>query len=430
MNNSLKRIHNISNVAQWRLCLGCGACASACPEEAIELKDVFDQGIRPISDTSKCRKCGECLKVCPGIEITQDLSGDETIAELQCAWGPVLEVWEGYAVDPEIRFKGSSGGVATALALYNLENKNSSVLHIGPKEDNPLQNTVYLSTNKQELIERSGSRYAPAAVCEKLNSIIDGKQSCVFIGKPCDVAALRKFQNNNESIKNKIKCSISIFCAGTPSTQGTYKLLGRLNVKPEDVREMRYRGYGWPGMTCVQLKESPNVEKTLSYQQSWDEILSKHTQYRCRLCPDSTGQLADISCGDPWYRDRKNDDQGWSLILVRTERGREILHKAVEQGYIKIEQTEASNVPKSQIALLDRKRHLWGRLVTLQLMGVPVPKFTGFSLFENWMELSLAGKFRSFAGTMKRILTRGWRKPLTQLSSEELNRTEKYEIKT
>ena len=422
----LKKFQNINDVVNWRLCLGCGACASFCPERAIELKDVFDQGIRPIVDTAKCQKCGECLKVCPGIEITQDISTTPIINELEQAWGPVLEIWEGYAVDSEIRFKGSSGGVATALALYNIEaNEASSVLHIGAKEDNPLQNTVYFSRNRAELISRSGSRYAPAAACEKLDSIIENKETCVFIGKPCDIAALRKAEKNDKQLEDKVKCAISIFCAGTPSTEGTYKLLNRLEVEPEEVRSMRYRGYGWPGTTCIQLKDSESQEKKLSYQKSWDEILSKHTQYRCRLCPDSTGQLADISCGDPWYRDRKNDEEGWSLILVRTERGREILHNAVEQGYLKIVPTEAANVSKSQIALHERKRQLWGRLIALRMMRVPAPEFNGFLLYKNWMELSFAKKLRSFAGTMKRILTRGWRKPLTQLSSETLTRTEK-----
>ncbi len=419
----MKKFLNINDVVKWRLCLGCGACAPACSENAIKLEDVFEYGIRPVVDTSKCEKCGECLKVCPGIEITQDISYDKNIKELEHAWGPVLEVWEGYAVDPEIRFKGSSGGVATALALYNLEVQDASrVLHIGAKEENPLQNTVYFSSSGDELVSRSGSRYAPAAVCEKLGSIIENSETCVFIGKPCDIAALRKARQNNKHLENKIKCTISIFCAGTPSTEGTYKLLNRLNVEPDDVSALRYRGYGWPGMTCVQLKDSANQEKKLSYQQSWDEILSKHTQFRCRLCPDSTGQLADISCGDPWYRDRKNDEEGWSLILVRTNRGREILHKAVEHGYLKIIPTEAINVSKSQIALLERKRQLWGRLVTFRLMGVPVPEFTGFSLFENWKELSFKGKLRSFVGTMKRIITRGWRRPLNKLSSELLTR--------
>ena len=65
--------------------------------------------------------------MCPGIEIAHQPSHNKIIAELNQSWGPVLEVWEGYATDPEIRYKGSSGGAATALALYCLEKKKLQV---------------------------------------------------------------------------------------------------------------------------------------------------------------------------------------------------------------------------------------------------------------------------------------------------------------
>ena len=404
--------------------MGCGACVPTCPEKALTMTDVRQQGLRPVVDSEKCKTCGECLNVCPGIEITDHSSEPAPIAELSQSWGNVLEVWEGYAQDSEIRYKSSSGGAVTALALYCLENKEASnVLHIGSSPENPLQNTVFLSKSRQELIARIGSRYSPAAPCEKLDWICDNRESCVLIGKPCDIVALRKSQKQNEQLCEKINLSISIFCAGTPATEGTYNILEKLKVNAEQVEKFRYRGYGWPGMTDVKVKGSEDGTKQLSYQQSWGEILSKYTQFRCRLCPDSTGQLADISCGDPWYRQIGDDEKGFSLLLVRTERGREILHRAAENGYLKLERTTWDTVPRSQKALLERRRHLWGRLLMLRLMGIPVPRYTGFDLFNNWLELGLTEKIRSFCGTFKRIIIRQWTKPIKALSSRDLSRT-------
>jgi coenzyme F420 hydrogenase subunit beta len=150
----------------------------------------------------------------------------------------------------------------------------------------------------------------------------------------------------------------------------------------------------------------------MSYEESWGNILSHYGQYRCRICPDSTGEFADISCGDPWYRELKENEQGWSLIVVRTEKGRKILQEAIKAGYVKLERVEPNTIPRSQKALLSRRRHLWGRLLMMWMMRVPVPRYIGFFLLRSWLRLSLKEKLRCLAGTLKRIILRGWMRPL------------------
>ncbi|MBN1508504.1 MAG: Coenzyme F420 hydrogenase/dehydrogenase, beta subunit C-terminal domain [Sedimentisphaerales bacterium] len=408
--------HSFGSVAEavsWRLCLGCGACVSVCPNRALILVDVANDGLRPKTDHNRCAQCGECIKVCPGVNI--EIAGTEAAAlpELRRAWGPVLEIWEGYAADPEIRFLGSSGGLVTALSLYCIEKaRMQGVLHAGADAGNPLANVPVISRDRQALLGRTGSRYAPAAPCAGFG-LLNGEAGSqfVFAGKPCDVAAVRKWQALEGTAGGKVAVAISIFCAGTPSTQGTLRIIEQLGVEPGQVRELRYRGCGWPGRTVVKTGGGLHEPPSMSYAEAWGEILSKHTQFRCRLCPDSTGESADLSCGDPWYRQIEPDDPGRSLVLVRTEVGRRILHEAMAAGYVQLERVDAGVLPRSQQSLLRRRQELWGRLAALRLLRVPVPRFGGFSLLANWMALPVAGKTRSILGTVRRALQRGWNRP-------------------
>jgi len=399
----------VSDVVAWRLCLGCGVCVSVCPEKALALLDVENDGLRPTRDAARCAHCGTCLAVCPGAAIDGPPAHALALDSLRQAWGNVLEVWEGYATDKEIRYLGSSGGIATALSLFALERLGSpGVLHIGSKPGHPLDNGPFVSRHREELLVRTGSRYAPAAPCSGLGTIDRDGEASVFVGKPCDVVALRKWQALGDGRARSIHLAVSIFCAGTPSTEGTKTILAQLGVRPEEVTEFRYRGCGWPGRTMARTSSRSGTERSMSYEQSWGDILSKHTQFRCRLCPDSTGELADISCGDPWYRKVEPDDAGRSLVLVRTETGRQALHEAMKAGYVTLEKVSADTLPMSQASLLRRRAHLWGRLAALRVLGAAVPAYRGFSLYANWRMLPLGEKLRSLLGTARRTVQRKW----------------------
>ena len=129
--------------------------------------------------------------------------------------------------------------------------------------------------------------------------------------------------------------TIAFFCAGTPTTRGTIALLDRLGIDdPSDVLDVRYRGNGWPGRTVFTVKTATGTEtRSLSYEESWGEILTNHKQWRCNVCADHTGEFADIAVGDPWHRPTDPRKPGSSLILVRTERGRELpLHFGWQHG--------------------------------------------------------------------------------------------------
>ncbi len=408
------KIRNAQHVAEWRLCVGCGACYYACPHKNIELVNFVNMGIRPVVQSQQCKSCSECLKVCPGYESSfPDSNGEDGyITVLRKEWGPILEIWEACASDPEIRYHGSSGGVVTALALYCLEREGmAGVLHTSSNPEHPWENKSMWSQDKRSLLSAAGSRYSPASPCDSLAQIEAAEKPCVFIGKPCDVRALRKAQVMRKNLDDNVGLAIGIFCAGTPSTQATLDLLRSENINIERISDIRYRGKGWPGMFSVTEKGENYPATSLSYRHAWG-FLQAYRPYSCYLCPDSTSEFADIACGDPWYRDIQKDDKGFSLVLVRSEKGQKVLQRAAKAGYIKLNNVEPHILQASQKNLLRKRRSLWGRLFVMKMFGIPVPTLKGFPLFQNWMAATLPDKMRSILGTCKRIVLRKYTRPI------------------
>ncbi len=407
-------IENVEDVAQRQLCCGCGACAYVSPG-TIEMIDSLGHGRRPRFKSPRRTTVDDqaALRVCPGLglEHTFDRSHTDLIRELVAGWGPVLEVWEGHATDEAIRFAGSSGGAASALALACIERGGMhGVLHIKARSDAPYLNHTVLSTTRQEILSATGSRYAPASPCDGLQLIEDAPSPCVFIGKPCDVAAVGKATQVRPALAKKVGVTIAFFCAGTPTTNATLELLRQMGVDdPSQVVDLRYRGNGWPGEATVTLRTGNGIQtRSLSYEESWGEILTNDKQWRCHVCADHTGEFADIAVGDPWYRRAEPGEDGRSLVLVRTERGRRILREAMDARYLALTRADASILPRSQPNLLRGRGAVWARILVSRLMGVHAPRYRGFPMLRYWLtKLSSMEKLRSILGTVRRVLKRG-----------------------
>lgn len=401
----------ITDVTSYQLCCGCGACAYVNPDR-YTMVDVSHLGRRPIARNSTTRdERDPASLICPGsrLEHTFDRSDPNLVSELLPGWGPVLEVWEGHAADEQIRFYGSSGGVVSALALYCLEHEQMhGVLHTAARPDAPYLNHTVLSRSRDELLAAAGSRYSPASPCDGLEQIENSPSPCVFVGKPCDVAGVVNARAINSSLDKKIGLTIAFFCAGTPSTEGTLQLLRKAGVDdPTTITALRYRGRGWPGRWTVKWRNGESEhEGSMTYDESWS-FLQRYRQWRCYICPDHTGEFADVAVGDPWDRPASEGESGTSLVIARTSRGREILRNAVRQGYLKLTKVSPSRLPAAQPNLLRTRGALWGRLWTIWLLGAPVPEYRGFPRWRFWLHsLSMREKKQSILGTARRVFTK------------------------
>lgn len=366
--------------------------------------ETLEFGRRPVIRDQAAAETGEALSACPGVHLEQrSPCGEGVSPELFDAWGPVLAVWEGHAKDQSIRYAGSSGGAATALAQHCInKGQMSGVLHVGARKDVPYLNETIYSTSGEQLLEHAGSRYAPSSPCDGLDKIESAERQSVLIGKPCDIAAACQAARQRPALAEKLGLTIGIFCAGAPSTLGTLSLLDEVGLSDRStLLRLRYRGQGWPGDWVAESSETE--AKRMSYAESWG-YLQRFRPWRCYICPDHSGEFADVAVGDPWYRKPEAGDIGSSLIVARTRRGLDAILAAEQDGYLVLERRDATLLPRSQPNLLNARGALWGRLIGLRLMGAPVPRFAGFPTFRFWLScLSAKERIQSVAGTMKRV---------------------------
>jgi coenzyme F420 hydrogenase subunit beta len=321
----MRSLKTLSDVVDWGLCVGCGACVYACKRGQVRMVHVESEGYRPVFDDAACASCEDCVNICPSYRVNGNLEIGQLPKRpgIDDEFGSTLEIWEGWASDPEIRLRASSGGLLSALSLYCLEVEGfDGVIHAGMDATVPWMNSTYVSRDRKAILARSGSRYAPSAPCAGLGAIHEGSGPYVFVGKPCDTAAVCELRHRDAEVRKKVGLVLTFFCAGTPSTKGTLDLMDHMGAEVNRVSEVHYRGDGWPGRFRV-IDHDGSAAKTLSYMESWGRLTS-YRPLRCNLCPDGLGRVADISCGDAWERYGENGDPGRSIVLVRTERGRHI----------------------------------------------------------------------------------------------------------
>ena len=263
-----------------------------------------------------------------------------------------------------------------------------------------------LSNSRDDIYSAAGSRYAPSAPLATLTDHLDQPGRFALVAKPCDIAATRALGKHDSRVAEKILVMISFFCAGIPSTNGSRAILQKLGAKEVDVARFRYRGDGWPGRASAIMNDGQ--EKSMGYSASWGDILSKHVQFRCKICPDGSGGFADIVCADAWHSDENGypqfeEEDGRSLIVSRTKRGEEHVSAAIAVGFLTTTKLDVDEIEKMQPSQAHRRRMVLSRLAAMAISGKSTPRFRGYSLMRNAMCGGLWLNARNFLGMLRRL---------------------------
>lgn len=395
----------VDRVVKGRLCTGCGLCASVAGG-AIEMEMVAPGYSRP-RQAGDVSAASEAIisAACPGAVVAE---WDTAAPNVHPYWGAWRKIVTGHGVDPTVRYEGSSGGALSALLIHALNiGLVDRVIHVAASPTEPTRNVMTCSRSAQEVIAAAGSRYTASSPLEQIDQALSEGGSIAFVGKPCDISALRLLGRVDRRIERHVPLALSFFCGGMPSHNGVDRILQAMGVARKDVAAFRYRGQGWPGSAAATTSDGRVVQ--MSYAESWGGYLSKEVQFRCKICPDAVGGVADIACADAWYGGESGyptfeEQEGRSLIVVRSEAGERLVASAVRDRAIEIETLPVHEIDLMQPSQARRKRLVRARTAALMVTGQPSPQMQGTLVGEAAKRADIMDAARNFVGTLRRII--------------------------
>jgi coenzyme F420 hydrogenase subunit beta len=387
--NRIRTPLSLEEIVEGGLCIGCGLCQAIAGADRIRIVLTPEGRERPVA---RARLDAATLKrinaICPGTRVEgarpEDQSTPATPAAHDVVWGRAEHLAIGYARDPEVRFRGSTGGVLTALGQFLLTSgRVKFILQVAASGREPLRTEPRLSFDAAAVLEAAGSRYGPAAPLVDFTELLDRAAPFALIAKPCDIGAVRNLARIDSRVDRYLRYALTFVCGGASDLTKSEEVVGELGLRPEELSLFRYRGNGCPGPTRLETQDGRSFE--LTYQDMWEDEATWRIQPRCKICPDAIGESADLAASDVWPGGSPaGEDEGFNGIIVRTQRGLELYRAALEAGAIAVESRPVGfrDFDGFQPHQVRKKRAVWARLAGMKAAGQAVPQTDNLRLEE------------------------------------------------
>lgn len=307
---------NVKKYANTEKCCGCGVCALVCNKHAITMKADDSGFLQPFVDNAKCINCGLCVQKCPfnGSKIEFEYSED---------------YYYGYSKDTKTLKESTSGGIASELYKNIIQSGGKC---FGVKYKNDCKGTVFsLAENLSELRAFSGSKYAQADkgdVLKKVEIELKNEKKCLFIGTPCEVAALKKYLGKD--YQNLF--TAQLVCMGVSSPL-LFKEFVKTKAKERIIKRIVERSSecNW---SCPILKieySDGSISRYKYISTLWSYAVKTVGRLSCYECRFKGNQrVADLTIGDYWGANNKDcnyEENGMSFICSHTDKGLALLHE-------------------------------------------------------------------------------------------------------
>lgn len=399
-----------ARIVDDNLCIGCGLCQSLAGPNLITVEKSSEGELRPIVHGQLSAGLVDGIwAVCPGTRV-QGLP-DNLTAEaptIDPVWGPLHRIALGWASDPVVRHEGSTGGVLTALGQYLLRSHRVDfILHVRASANDPSFGMPTLSFTEAEVLDAAGSRYGPTAPLIDLDGALNLGRPFALIAKPCDLSAVRSLARSDERVNRLIRYWLAPVCGGYMPDAGLSDVFGRREIDRDNVGSLRYRGRGCPGPTTIGMVDGSEI--AMHYLDFWGEDESAWSlPFRCKICPDGTGEAADIAAADTWpggSPDRLGSatDPGINSLLIRSRAGLDLVKAAVRDGALTLGDNVGTEfLDATQPHQVSKKRFAHARLAGLRDLGSLAPECVGLRLDELAGSNHPSDNFAQREGAMRR----------------------------
>ncbi len=344
-------------VVETGLCTGCAACVMACPRDVLGYDHATSYqpfNIEPTTPADGClhgeKGCDICTRACPRFrdwELTADVALFGRPRRDDEPAGIYEQALLVKATDPDTAAAGQDGGLVSALLIWGLETgRIDGALVSDFATERPLDAVPALVTDREGVLRTAGSRYTYSANPLAMKAAeAEGAKSLALVGMSCQASINGTvLANRLNKYAKRIELTIGLLCSKTFTWDGMYdgKLTEEYGIPLETINKVNIKGkfIVWHG------EENTRVDIPL-------KECHVHTRPGCATCPDFAAEHADISTGGLGQGD------GWTLTLVRTQRGLDWMAGLKEAGRIEVrpaaEDPAAVNL-MNKLALASRKR--------------------------------------------------------------------------
>ncbi len=316
------------------LCTGCAGCVIACPHDVIGY-DHEAGGYKPFHvetelGPSNCthgeKGCTSCTRACPRFRMWEP-QANEHLFDRDRADDEVAGIYDDIlltrASDDMVHQMGQDGGLVSAILIWAMEHRYidgalTSYLE-GGADSGSWKAIPGVATNRDEILAGAGSRYTYSANTLAIDEAKEkGLSKLALVGMSCQssvppVMWTRKIGK----ISKPIVFNIGLLCSKTFDDAIFEELFeAKYRLPKSEIVKMNIKG-----VFQIWMKDGSYHEVNLKECHAW-------TREGCNHCPDFAAEHADISTGGI------GKDNDWTLTIVRTDLGREIMSRMIADGSI------------------------------------------------------------------------------------------------